>query len=627
MTIVHRSLTFDGNSIDVEKRTAQIIWSTGEKVLRKNWGNEPVYEELDMSQGCVNLNSLNNKAPLLIDHNSGSVRNIVGVIEQGSAIVSNNQGFASVRFGTDPESENIFQKVRDGLISKVSVGYSIDKIERIRTQNKNDYDTIMVRSWTPHEISLVVFPADSKAGVRSIEEENYKLNEGEVKNMENKEGLRTDELIKKEELKNKIDPKEIIKRERERISGIEKTVRLANLDASFAKILIEQEVSLDEARAQIFQKLEDNYKRTPYIPAPTGGNPVESIEKRNESIANAIMHREAPHVFKLDESSARFKNMGVLDIARYVTNSDNFSTRNDIVHRALTTTDFPILLANVLNKKLRRDYEASPKTYGPIVYETEAADFKPIVRDQMGDAPVLKPKPENSEYEQGFFSESNEVYSLQEFGRIIEISRKLIINDDLHAMLRLPTKIARRAAELESDLAWGCLLNNGKMGDGIPIFDPKHRNYAGKNSGGGPISVDTIGAATESMMLQKGLDGSLVSLSAKYLIVPVALATKACQFLQITTPTKDDDTNPFKGTLQLIIEPRLDLVSKTAWYLASDIGLIDLIEMAYLQGQKGLFMDSETNFNTDGIRLKCRMDVGAKVIDWRGFYKNEGVSA
>ena len=165
------------------------------------------------------------------------------------------------------------------------------------------------------------------------------------------------------------------------------------------------------------------------------------------------------------------------------------------------------------------------------------------------------------------------------------------------------------------------------MGDGIPIFDPKHRNYAGKNSGGGPISVDTIGAATESMMLQKGLDGSLVSLSAKYLIVPVALATKACQFLQITTPTKDDDTNPFKGTLQLIIEPRLDLVSKTAWYLASDIGLIDLIEMAYLQGQKGLFMDSETNFNTDGIRLKCRMDVGAKVIDWRGFYKNEGVSA
>ncbi len=36
MQIVHRSLIFDGNSIDVEKRTAQIVWSTGAKVLRKN---------------------------------------------------------------------------------------------------------------------------------------------------------------------------------------------------------------------------------------------------------------------------------------------------------------------------------------------------------------------------------------------------------------------------------------------------------------------------------------------------------------------------------------------------------------------------------------------------------------
>ena len=87
MPIVHRSLTFDGNSIDVEKRTAQIVWTTGERVLRKNWGNEPVYEVLDMSPSSINLRLLNDKAPLLIDHNGVSVRNIVGVIEPGSALI------------------------------------------------------------------------------------------------------------------------------------------------------------------------------------------------------------------------------------------------------------------------------------------------------------------------------------------------------------------------------------------------------------------------------------------------------------------------------------------------------------------------------------------------------------
>ena len=617
MQIIHRSLSFDGNSIDVENRTAQIVWSSGAKVLRKNWGSEPIYEELDMSQNSINLTSLNNKAPLLIDHNSGSVRNIVGVLEVGSAIVRENLGIATIKFGSDSESENIFQKVRDGLISKVSVGYSIDKIERIRTQNKNDYDTIIVRQWTPHEVSLVVFPADLKAGVRSMEEENFKLIEGEEKNMET-----TQE-------KKEMNSKEIIKRERERISEIEKIVHLSNLEDSFAKRLIEEDVTLDEARAQIFKQIEDNHKKTPYIPATriTGGDPVECIEKRNESISNAILHRDSPHLFKLDESSARFRNMSILDIVRYITNADNFSTKVDIVQRALTTDDFPILLKNVLNKKLRRDYEAAPKTYGPIVYETDTSDFKPISRDQMGDAPVLKEKPENGEYEQGYFSESHETYSIKEYGRLIEISRKLIINDDLHAMLRLPTKIARRAAELESELIWGCLLNNAKMSDNYPIFDLKHKNYAGKNSGAGPISVETIDAATVSMMMQTGLDGALLNLRAKYLIVPAALGTKAKQFLHITTPTKDGDTNPIKNELELIVEPRLDFVSKTAWYLAADIGLIDLIEVAYLQGQKGLFMDSQTNFNTDGIKLKCRLDVGAKVIDHRGFYKNEGVSA
>lgn len=626
MSVVHRSLTFDGNSIDVEKRTAQIVWTTGAKVLRKNWGNEPVYEELDMSQSSINLSALNNKAPLLIDHNGGSVRNIVGVIESGSASISDNKGFASVRFGTDQESETIFQKVRDGLISKVSVGYSINKTERIRAQNKSDYDTIIVRQWTPHEVSLVVFPADPNAGVRSIEEESFKLIEGE-ENMQNTLQSRTDEMNKIENEETKLNLQEITKRERERISEIGKIVKLANLDDNFSQQLIDNEVNIEEARKLVFQKLSDSQKQTPYIPRITGGNPVESHQKRNDAITTAILHRDDPDMFKLDEYSARFKNMGALDIARYVTQSDNFSTKIDIVERALSTSDFPILLANVLNKKLRRDYQAAPKTYGPIVLETEAPDFKPLVRDQMGDAPMMKEKPENSEYEQGYFSESNETYSIKEYGKMIEISRKLIINDDMHAMLRLPTKIANRAAQLESDLIWGCLLNNGKMNDGIPIFDLKHKNYAGKGSGGGTISVDTMSAAVESMMMQRGLDGALFSLSPKYLIVPASQATKAKQFLHVTSPIKDDDTNPFKGTLQLIIEPRLDLISKTAWYLAADIGIIDLIEVAYLQGQRGLFMDSQANFNTDGIKLKCRMDIGAKVIDYRGFYKNEGVAS
>ncbi len=571
-----------------------------------------------MSAPSVNLNSLNNKALLLIDHNSGSVRNIVGVIEPGSASISNNKGFANVRFGTDPESENIFQKVRDGLISKVSVGYSIDKIERIRAQNKNDHDVIMVRQWTPHEVSLVVFPADTQSGIRSIEEENFNLSE--------KEGL--EKMIttetRSEIIENKMDLKEITKRERERISEIGKIVRLANLETTFANKLIEDEVSIEQARAQVFQKMEDAHRQTPYIPAVTGGNPVEAIEKRNDSIANAFLHRFDPQTYKLDESSARFKNSSICDIARFITGSDSFYGKSELIGRALSTSDFPILLANVLNKTLRREYETAPKTYEPLVRKVTVADFKPISRLQMGDAPMLLEKSEHGQYQAGSFREASESYSIKEWGRLISVTRQMLINDDLGAMLRIPSMMARRGAQLESKLAWSSILNNPLMGDGTPLFHEKHRNVAKNPSA---ISVTSIAAAKSAMRLQKGFDEKDeegINLTPTYLIVSSANEINALQFMFPTSPNIDQNTNPYKTSLKLIVEPRLDAINPNAWYLASDIGQIDLIEMAYLQGQEGLFMEQKIDFDTDGIRLKVRMDVEAKAIDWRGFYKNEG---
>lgn len=580
-----RSALFDQNVIDVKKRTARIVWSTGAKVLRSGWKSAPVYEELDMSRDAVDLSFLNNKGSLLIDHNSSSVKNIVGVVEVGSAEIVDGSGIATVRFGTDVEADMIFQKVRDGLISKVSVGYSIDKTEIKRSQNE-DYDTIMVTKWTPKEISLVVFPADSEAGIRS----------GEL-----------DQIRKDEKL---------------RISEIERAVRIAGLPQDFSRRMIESDVNIDEARAQIFSELERNTRSERYIPAVTGGNPVDSIEKRNEAISNAILHRYDPQNTKLDESSARYRNSSLCDIARFVTNSNAFCSKSEIIERALSTSDFPILLKNILNKSLRREYDLAEKTWEPLVRKTVVPDFKPIERVQIGDAPILLPKSENGQYQQGSFSDAGETYALREWGRIISITRKTLVNDDLHALLRLPSMLSRRSAELEADLAWGSILNSPKMGDGFPLFDSKHNNYT---KTGSVISVQSVGEAKRSMRMQRGLNGGRINIIPRYLIVPTALEAVAQQFLFPTVPNMDQSVNPFKSSLKLIVDPRLDDVSTTAWYLAADLGQIDLIEMAYLQGQEGLYMEQKIDFNTDGIQLKVRMDIESKAIDWRGFYKNEGV--
>lgn len=640
MQLNYRSFSFDKDTIDKENKIINVVFSAGTPVLKQISEDKYVYEEIQITPESIDLSEYNKGAPVLIDHNS-SVKSMVGRTVPGSAFIRDGLGYVSVRLGNDSESDLIYQKICDGIIKDVSMGYKIRNAKFIRNKNK-DHNTILVTDCLPRELSFVVFPADPHAGVR---EESLNLPllliniEGDILNMENTEPISTtlsnENVSSPKNLETRsinesthqqiIDVEEIKKLEIQRLKEINDLVFRHNLEPSFSNQLFIEGLNLEQAKNKVLEKLAENSKKHSYV---TGGTTVESIQHRNDSIANALLYRYEPLKFKLDHSSARFKDMSVLDIARYVTNSDYFTNKTELVQRSLTTTDFPLLLANVLNKKLAREYQAAPKTYAPIVTETEVSDFKPVVRLQMGDAPMMKPKPENSEYERGSLSESAETYSIQEYGSMIDISRKLILNDDLNALLRLTAKISRRAAELESNVVWNSLLLNPKMGDGIPIFDARHKNYAAdKKTGAGPISVETIGAALGSMMLQTGLDGGLITIAGKYLIVPVALATKARQFLHSTSPTKDDDANPYKGSLELIIEPRLDRISTTAWYIASDIALIDLIEVAYLHGQKGLFMDSQPNFNTDGISLKCRLDIGAKVLDYRGFYKNEGVSA
>jgi hypothetical protein len=86
--------------------------------------------------------------------------------------------------------------------------------------------------------------------------------------------------------------------------------------------------------------------------------------------------------------------------------------------------------------------------------------------------------------------------------------------------------------------------------------------------------------------------------------------------------------------LTVIAEPRLETGitigsataagSSTAWYLASSPDQVDIIELAMLDGQEGPLVESRIGFDIDGLEIKCRHDVGAKVIDHRGLYKNDG---
>jgi len=289
-----------------------------------------------------------------------------------------------------------------------------------------------------------------------------------------------------------------------------------------------------------------------------------------------------------------------------------------------TTSDFPLLLADVAGKTLRQAYDEAPQTFSVITRRTTLPDFKNAKRLQLGDAPPLLEVLEHGEYTAGTIAEGREQFALKTYGRKFAITRTSLINDDTDAFSRVPIMFGRSARTIESDLVWAQITSNPTMGDGAVLFIlADHGNLA---SASAVISIESLSVGRAAMMNQTGLDGvTMLNLTPRYLFVPPSKLTVAQQYTNaIVQPAQASNVNPFAGALTPVAEPRLEAASTTAWYLFADPSQIDIIEGATLEGESGPFVESRLGFDIDGLEIKCRHDFAAKVIDHRGAFKNAG---
>jgi hypothetical protein len=295
---------------------------------------------------------------------------------------------------------------------------------------------------------------------------------------------------------------------------------------------------------------------------------------------------------------------------------------------ALTTTDFPAILANVANKTLREGYLAAPRTFTQFCRQVSAVDFKPVNRVQMSDLQALQPLNETGEYHRAPLSDSVQTYALATFGEVVAIDRKVIINDDLQAMTRIPFQLGVAAARLESDTVWAVITGNQVMiEDGNVLFFAAHNNLF--TGAGSALSLTSLATSRSKFRLQRGPKGTYLNLEPTFLIVPTSLETAAMQLIApinlVATTSVSNVIPEWIRTLNPVVEPRLDAASSTAWYLAAKPTMIDTIEFCYLEGQDGVYIETRQGFDVDGFEIKARLDFASAAIDFRGLQKNAGV--
>lgn len=690
---ISRAAEIRASSFDETDNTIELVFTTGAKVRRYSWSEGAYDEELVVDIGSVRLGRLNAGAPFLDTHSDYRLASVLGSVVPGSARVEKGKGYAKVVLSKRDEVRGVVQDIRDGVIRNVSVGYRYHKVEKTDGQD-GDPALWRVVDWEPLEISAVPIPADPGAQLRSAEPDKAARHdcvlvteardepeppatepdpdqaatdaetEGDQAMAKPADASAADERGTEPENKTVTTKteapdadairNEAIETERKRVATISDLADKVGM-RKIGETAIRNGITVDKFREEIIDEIAKRENKTETRAQsgvddrvePQAKTRSDRDEKRAVAIVDALLHRADPKTFDKPCDDAReFRGMSLLEIARDSLELSGVRTRGmskmQLASDALrlgglhTTSDFPNILSAVANKTLRAGYEAAPQTFRPLVREVSAPDFKPINRLQLGEAPQLEKVNEHGEFKRGTLGEGKESYGILTYGKVVGITRQVIVNDDLGAFTRIPRMFGVQAANLESDLVWAQIIGNPVMGDGVALF---HANHANLGTAGG-ISDTTIAEGFKLMRLQKGLDGkTLLNLTPSYLIVPVNALPTAMKFLTASTPamvaTQQSNIIPeYLRTLTPISDPRLDsgftnpatgaaiAGNSFNWFLAGNPAQNDTVELAYLEGERGVYTETRIGFDIDGVEVKVRLDVGAGAIDYRSFTKN-----
>lgn len=310
--------------------------------------------------------------------------------------------------------------------------------------------------------------------------------------------------------------------------------------------------------------------------------------------------------------------------------------------------DLGNITLDAFNKTLRLAYLDAPRSWPTWARRATAPDFKNINRIVLSEAPSMVNRNQGGELKYVTLTDSKETYSLSTYSQLIRMTWRLVINDDMNSLARVPLLQANAAMRQEEDTAYAIITVNAALADTGALFNSTavttaggHANLAG---GGTALSVSSLQTGWAAIKKQKGLAGSArLELVPKFLLVPTSIEFSTQQLIgsdylipgiagggssgtPVAGTVNQGQRNPFVNKLTVIGSTRLDDNSNTAWYLFSDYrdGQTDTIEVCFLEDEPEPVAKSETDFDTDDIKFALRHTVAAKAIDYRGLYKNPG---
>ena len=331
-----------------------------------------------------------------------------------------------------------------------------------------------------------------------------------------------------------------------------------------------------------------------------------------------------------------------------------------LLREAITTSDFPYLFGDVLDRQVLAQYKATPATWKKYVRTSTVPRLYPQVGGYRfaitGGDQRLDQIAEKGEYPASSRDETRYSLYVYKYGRQFDISWETMINDDIGALKDTPMRFAKAAQRTEQY----AVINQFADDDGTHaagnLYDKVTANQI--NGSVALLTIANLEAGLERMAEWLDAGGSPIMNRAKYLVVPPALEMTARQILTSSTKMWIDQAGGGAATpyptnnvvaqmgLELIVEPWLPVCDATngdtAWYLFADPNDIAALEAGYLRGHErpevcmkasdkvtvggGSLNPMSGDFATDNVFYRVRHCFGICELDWRATYAGGLVS-
>lgn len=559
-----RRATLRPGTYNAETRTIEAVIATGNPVQRNGYA-----EILDAAGADISVLA---GAHVLNNHNQRSVEDILGTVEQ--AWLEGGNIIARMRLSERPEVASIVRAITAGDINGVSIGYEVSQWQDGTDASGNRTRT--ATAWRIREVSFVAVPADPAARTRSA---NATI------------------------------------RELGRQAGVE----TRSIDA-----LIDRGATVEQARSAFFEEMLTRSAQP--IRSTHNETSMDNSEVFVRAIGEALYVRHNPS-HQPSGAARQYVGFTLLDVSREICRRNGINTiglsSSTLIERAMTTSDFPQILADTVGRTLRAGYSRPTSGIRVLARQTTANDFRAkskLLLDASGI--TLEKVGEHGEFKNDKLIEAGESYRIYTYGKIVALTRQAIINDDLGALVDMSRQLGVASQAFEAQELVNLLqLNSGAgptMSDTNPMHHTAHGNIAA--SGAAP-SETTLSAARLAMRKQVSPSGALITVTPRYLLVPSELETASEKLLTQIQAATVSDVNPF-SKLQLIVEPRL--TSATRWWLFASPDEVEGLEYSHLAGSPGPQTETRVGFRVDAVETRVRLDFGCGAVDWRGSYVNAG---